>query len=109
MRISGNEYMNDGLDHEEACKVVKLLSEAGANFINVSQGSYEAFGKGFAPDGENEFTQWAPGFKKASGGLPIITPDFITPEVAAEAIASGKTDIISLDVNRLLILTGLQK
>lgn len=96
VRISGNEYMNDGLDHEEACKVVKLLSEAGANFINVSQGSYEAFGKGFAPDGENEFTQWAPGFKKASGGLPIITPDFITPEVAAEAIASSKTDIISL-------------
>lgn len=96
VRISGNEYMRDGLDHEEACKVVKLLSEAGANFINVSQGSYEAFGKGFAPDGENEFTQWAPGFKKASGGLPIITPDFITPEVAAEAISSGKTDIISL-------------
>lgn len=96
VRISGNEYMKDGLDHEEACRVVKLLSEAGANFINVSQGSYEAFGKGFAPDGENEFTQWAPGFKKASGGLPIITPDFISPETAAEAIASGKTDIISL-------------
>lgn len=96
VRISGNEYMKDGLDHEEACKVVKLLSEAGANFINVSQGSYEAFGKGFAPDGEGEFTQWAPGFKKASGGLPIITPDFISPDVAAEAIASGQTDIISL-------------
>lgn len=96
VRISGNEYMNGGLDHEEACKVVKLLSEAGANFINISQGSYEAFGKGFAPDGENEFTQWAPGFKKASGGLPIITPDFITPEIAAEAISNGKTDMISL-------------
>lgn len=96
IRISGDEYIKDGLHHEEACQVVKLLTDAGANFVNISQGSYEAFGKGFAPDGEGEFTQWAPGFKKASGGLPIITPDFMTPELAAEAVASGQTDIISL-------------
>lgn len=51
---------------------------------------------GFASDGENKFTQWVTGFKKASGGLPIITPDFINPITAAEAIASGQTDIISL-------------
>lgn len=96
VRISGNEFMPDGMDHEEACRVVELLSEAGATFIDVSQGSYEAFGKGFAPDGEDEFTCWAPGFKKASGGLPIITPNFMNPETAANAVASGKTDIISL-------------
>lgn len=95
-RISGDELMRDGMTHEEACRVVKLLSEAGANFINVSQGSYEAFGEAFAPDGEDEFTKWAPSFKKASGGLPIITPNFMNPETATEAIASGKTDIISL-------------
>lgn len=28
--------------------------------------------------------------------MPIITPDFINPETAAEAISSGQTDIISL-------------
>ncbi|MCD8013158.1 MAG: NADH:flavin oxidoreductase [Lachnospiraceae bacterium] len=95
-RISGEEFISDGLHHEEACKVVKLLADAGANFINVSQGSYEAVGKGFAPDGEGEFTRWAPGFKKASGGLPIITPNFMSPELAAEAVASGQTDIVSL-------------
>lgn len=96
VRISGNEFMPGGMDHEEACRVVKLLSEAGANFIDVSQGSYEAFGKGFAPDGEDEFTCWAPGFKKASGGLPVITPSFMNPDSAANAISSGKTDIVSL-------------
>ena len=96
VRISGDEYISDGLHHEEACEVVKLLTEAGANFVDVSQGSYEAFGKGFAPDGEDDFTKWGPGFKKASGGKPIILPNFINPETAANAIASGKTDIISL-------------
>lgn len=96
VRISGEEFMKDGLHHEEACEVVRILSGAGANFINVSQGSYEAVGKGFAPDGEGEFTRWAPGFKKASGGLPVITPNFMTPALAAEAVAGGQTDIVSL-------------
>lgn len=95
-RLSGDELMPGGLTHDEVCKLVKLFTQAGANYFNVSQGSYENPGAAFAPDGEDDFTRWAPGFKEASGGLPIITPNFINPETAAAAIASGKTDIISL-------------
>lgn len=95
-RLSGDECMPGGLSHEEACQFVKLFTDAGANFFNVSQGCYENPAKSFAPDGEDDFTVWAPGFKKASGGLPVITPNWIHPEKAAEAIKSGKTDIISL-------------
>jgi len=95
-RFSGDELMPGGLSHEEACQVVAWARDAGINFVNVSQGSYENPGAGFAPDGENEFTRWAPGFSKASGGLPVITPNFKTPEVAAKAVAEGKTDIVSL-------------
>lgn len=95
-RLSGDELVTGGLGHEEVCKLVKLFTDAGANYFDVSQGCYENPGAGFAPDGENDFTRWAPGFKEASGGLPIITPDFVNPEIAAEAIKSGKTDIISL-------------
>ena len=95
-RISGDELMPDGLEHKEVCKLVKIFTDAGANYYNISQGSYENPGAGFAPDGENEFTRWAPGFKDASEGLPIITPSFINSETAANAIKSGMTDIISL-------------
>jgi len=95
-RLSGDELVPGGLTHEEACQFVTLFKDAGANFFNVSQGSYENSGKAFAPDGEDDYTVWAPGFKKASGGLPVIVPNWITPEKAAEAIKSGKTDIISL-------------
>lgn len=95
-RLSGDELVPGGLEHEEVCKLVKLFTDAGANYFDVSQGCYENPGAGFAPDGEDDFTRWAPGFKEASGGLPIITPDFVNPEIAAEAIKSGKTDIISL-------------
>lgn len=95
-RLSGDELMPGGLGHEEVCKLVKIFTDAGADYFNVSQGSYENPGAAFAPDGENDFTRWAPGFKKASGGLPVITPNFINPETAANAINSGMTDIISL-------------
>ncbi|AQR93424.1 NADH:flavin oxidoreductase [Clostridium saccharoperbutylacetonicum] len=95
-RLSGDELMRGGLEHEEVCKLVKIFTDAGANYFNVSQGCYENPGAGFAPDGENDFTHWSPGFKKASGGLPVITPNFINPETAVEAIESGMTDIISL-------------
>jgi 2,4-dienoyl-CoA reductase-like NADH-dependent reductase (Old Yellow Enzyme family) len=95
-RLSGDELMPNGLNHEEACKMVNLFTDAGANYFNISQGSYENPGAAFAPDGEDDFTRWAPGFKAASGGMPIITPSFIHPETAAAAISSGETDIISL-------------
>ncbi len=95
-RLSGDELMPDGLSHEEVCKLVQLFTAAGANYFNVSQGSYENPGAAFAPDGENDFTRWGPGFKQAGGGLPVIVPNFIHPETAAVAISSGKADIISL-------------
>ncbi len=95
-RLSGDELIPGGLGHEEVCKLIKIFTDAGANYFNVSQGSYENPGAGFAPDGENDFTHWALGFKEASRGLPVITPSFINPETAVEAIKSGMTDIISL-------------
>jgi 2,4-dienoyl-CoA reductase-like NADH-dependent reductase (Old Yellow Enzyme family) len=95
-RLSGDELMPGGLEHQEVCKLVKLFTDAGASYFNVSQGSYENPGAGFAPDGEDDFTKWAPGFKSSSGGLPVITPNFFRPETAASAISSGRTDLIAL-------------
>jgi 2,4-dienoyl-CoA reductase-like NADH-dependent reductase (Old Yellow Enzyme family) len=96
VRLSGDELMPGGIGHEEIKKVVAWCRDAGANFFNISQGSYENPGASFAPDGEDEFTRWAPGFKEASGGLPVITPNFVSPEIAENAIKVGHTDIISL-------------
>ncbi|SPF38456.1 Flavin oxidoreductase [Syntrophobacter sp. SbD1] len=96
VRLSGDELMPGGIGHEEIKQVVSWCRDAGANFFNISQGCYENPGAAFAPDGEDEFTRWAPGFKEASSGLPVITPNFVTPEVAENAVKSGHTDIISL-------------
>lgn len=96
VRLSGDELMPGGITHDEIKRVVSWCKDAGANFFNVSQGSYENAGAAFAPDGENEFTRWAPGFKEFSGGLPVITPNFVNPETAVAALKNGGTDIVSL-------------
>jgi len=96
VRLSGDELMPGGIGHEEIKQVVSWCRDAGANFFNVSQGCYENPGAAFAPDGENEFTKWAHGFKVASGGLPVITPNFVSPATAAEVVKSGQSDMISL-------------
>ena len=94
-RFSGDECMPGGITHEEMKKVVTLAKAAGISYVNISQGCYENPGA-FAPDGEGEFTQYAPGFKEAAAGLPVITPGFITPETAAKAVEEGKTDVVSM-------------
>ncbi len=96
VRLSGDELMTGGITHDEIKQVVNWCKDAGANYFNISQGSYENPGAAFAPDGENDFTRWAPGFKDSSGGLPIITPNFVNPETAIAALKTGSTDIISL-------------
>jgi 2,4-dienoyl-CoA reductase-like NADH-dependent reductase (Old Yellow Enzyme family) len=95
-RLSGDELQPGGIHHDEQCQVAAMAKEAGVNAINVSQGSYEAMGSAFAPDGENDFTRWAAGFKKATNGLPILVPHFLTPACAEKAIQKESVDIIEL-------------
>ena len=95
-RLSGDELQPGGITHDEQCQVAAMAKDAGVNAINVSQGSYEAMGSAFAPDGEGDFTRWAAGFKKATNGLPILVPNFLTPACAEKAIKEQSVDIIQL-------------
>jgi 2,4-dienoyl-CoA reductase-like NADH-dependent reductase (Old Yellow Enzyme family) len=94
-RLSGDDLLPGGITHVEMCKVATMCMEAGVNAIDVSQGSYETSGSTFAYDGEDDFTRWAPGFKEATG-LPIIVPNFLTPECAVKAMKEKSVDIISI-------------
>ena len=94
-RFSGDELMPDGVTHDEMCEFVALAAKEGLSYISISQGCYENPGA-FAPDGEGEMNKYGPGFKEASGGLPIMHPNFRTPKASAAAIDEGKTDMVAL-------------
>jgi 2,4-dienoyl-CoA reductase-like NADH-dependent reductase (Old Yellow Enzyme family) len=93
-RFSGDELMPGGIDNVEMREVVAMAASEGLSYVSISQGCYENLGA-FAPDGEGEMLQYAPGFKEASG-LPVITPNFLTPAASAEALGEGKTDLVAL-------------
>lgn len=94
-RLSGDELMPGGITHEEMKQVVAMAAAEGLTYVSVSQGCYEN-PAAFEPDGEGEMLRWAPGFKEASGGLPVFTPTFMTPEFTARALQEGRTDMAML-------------
>lgn len=93
-RFSGDELMPEGVTHEEMKQFVAMAAQEGLTYVSISQGCYEN-PAAFEPDGEGEMLKYAPGFKEASG-LPVMTPTFKTPRVAARALSDGITDLVML-------------
>lgn len=94
-RISGAEHIPGGFTEEDMREYAKLVEKAGANFINLSDGCYEAL-KYFFPEKENTHILEEQGKKlKSVVNIPIISFSIHDPEVAEKAIAEGQTDMIS--------------
>ena len=97
IRLSGDEHMPDGIHHDELKQLVRRLGEMGIDYVHMSDGSYEAL-KWFFPDEDNlHLLDEAAGFKsQLPGDVPVISVSIHNPKSAAEAIGSGKIDMISL-------------
>jgi len=94
VRLSADEHLPGGFTHQEALEVGRTLAGLGADYIHLSDGSYEAL-KYFFPDEDGTMLEEAANFKKATN-LPVICPSIHDPFLADEAIAKGKCDIVSL-------------
>ncbi len=96
IRLSGDEHMPDGIHHDELKVVVRRLGELGIDYVHLSSGSYEAT-KYFFPDEDGTMCDEAAGFRSVlPDHVPVITPSIHDPELAAQAIREGKTDLVSL-------------
>ena len=73
---------------------MKKAEEYGASYISLTDGSYDAF-KYLIPDEDGHMLRGASELKKAIR-IPVITPSVHNPDMAEEAIKSGKTDMIGL-------------
>jgi 2,4-dienoyl-CoA reductase-like NADH-dependent reductase (Old Yellow Enzyme family) len=94
-RISGDEHMPDGLTHDEVKQICRKMEELGADYVHLSDGSYEAL-KWFLPyDGGVHNLEHAESLKSVLN-IPVITPAVRDPEMADKAIKAGRTDMISL-------------
>jgi 2,4-dienoyl-CoA reductase-like NADH-dependent reductase (Old Yellow Enzyme family) len=96
VRLSGDEHMPEGIHHDELKIVVKTLGERGIDYVHLSDGSYEAL-KYFFPEKDGTMLEPAESFKSVlPDGVPVICVSIHKPAAAAEAIRSGRIDMVSL-------------
>jgi len=95
-RISGAEHMPGGLEHKEVKQICKVMEGLGADFVDLTDGSYEALNR-FIPDedGGPHNLEHAESLKSVLK-IPVITPSVDNPELAETAIKNGRTDMIAL-------------
>jgi NADPH-dependent glutamate synthase beta subunit-like oxidoreductase/2,4-dienoyl-CoA reductase-like NADH-dependent reductase (Old Yellow Enzyme family) len=93
VRLSGDEHMPNSIHEEELIQIAKWCEELGANYIHLSDGSYEAREQFFPQDAEC-FIRHARNFKKELK-VPLIVPGMHDPVQSEEVLANGWADIIS--------------
>ncbi|RLI25020.1 MAG: NADH oxidase [Candidatus Hecatellales archaeon] len=98
IRISADEYMENGITVEESRIFSRRLESAGVDYIHVSAGAYETLETCiqpmYLPTGFN--VHLAEAIKKTVE-IPVVASGSITtPELAESILAEGKADFISL-------------
>lgn len=97
-RISATEFIDQGMNVEQAKGICRLVEAAGADAINVSQSGpatfYNTVPSFYVPNGA--FVELAAEIKKVVN-IPVITVGRINdPQMAEEILLSGKADIVAM-------------
>ncbi|MEE8400226.1 MAG: NADH:flavin oxidoreductase [Desulfobacterales bacterium] len=93
-RISGDEHIPGGLTLADCRNIARILEDEGIDYIHLSCGTLESK-KYLCPDKEGVIFPEAAAIKEAVR-IPVICPNFHTPELAANAVREGKVDVVSL-------------
>lgn len=94
VRISAQEFVQDGLELPESLEIVKRLEEVGIDGISISVGVYESFNRVSMITGDPE-GQWldVAAQVKRRCSIPVFGVGRIKrPEVAEKGIAEGQLD-----------------
>jgi 2,4-dienoyl-CoA reductase-like NADH-dependent reductase (Old Yellow Enzyme family) len=92
-RLSLDEHTEDGIRFEEIKQVAQAAAAEGLDYVHLSDGCYERSNH-FLPDEDGTMLERA-SILRESLSVPVITPCLHAPEAAAEAVAEGKTDMVS--------------
>jgi NADPH-dependent glutamate synthase beta subunit-like oxidoreductase/2,4-dienoyl-CoA reductase-like NADH-dependent reductase (Old Yellow Enzyme family) len=94
IRLSGDEHMPGAIHEDELIQVAKWCQDLGANYIHLSDGSYEAR-KWFFPQDPFCFIEHAKNFKKELK-IPLIVPGQHDPYLAEKVLRNGWADAITM-------------
>jgi 2,4-dienoyl-CoA reductase-like NADH-dependent reductase (Old Yellow Enzyme family) len=93
VRISASDMLPEGYDEHYAKRVAKRCEEEGADFIHLSDGSYEKMDN-FLPNQEATVIEKSAVIKQGLK-IPLICPSVHDPDNVADALRNSKADLIS--------------
>ncbi|XOZ32648.1 NADH:flavin oxidoreductase/NADH oxidase family protein [Halomonadaceae bacterium KBTZ08] len=101
IKLNSADFMKDGFSEEESMDVVRALSEAGIDLIEISGGTYEAPAMtGFRAKKENAreayFLDYADAVRRHTDVPLMVTGGFRSAPAMQQALDSGATDFIGL-------------
>jgi 2,4-dienoyl-CoA reductase-like NADH-dependent reductase (Old Yellow Enzyme family) len=93
VRISASDNVPEGFDPHYAKRVAKRCEEESADFIHLSDGSYEKMND-FLPDKEGQVIPKAEIINDGLG-IPLICPSVHDPKNVVDVLKNGKAEMIS--------------
>ena len=93
VRISASDNLPEGFDPAYAARVAKRCEEEGADYIHLSDGSYEKMND-FIPNKEGQVMPKSAIIKKGLK-IPLICPSVHEVENVLDVLETGKADMIS--------------
>lgn len=100
VRLSGEELVPQGLTLDDTVRISRRLEALGVNALHISAGNYASYDRGYmispmaVPDGP--LIPMAQRVKE-NVSIPVIAVDKIrSPELADEAIRTGKADFVAI-------------
>lgn len=102
IKLNSADFMKDGFSEEESMGVVRALSEAGIDLIEISGGTYEAPAMtGYKVNDstrqrEAYFLDYADAVRRHTSVPLMVTGGFRSAEAMQGALDSGATDLIGL-------------
>ncbi len=95
-RLSAADRVPGGATKEDMKKIAQWGVSEGLDFVDISDGHMEV-SKWMAPADEGAFLkEGAALFREADLGVPLLTPNIHTPELALSALEEGKTDMVGM-------------
>ena len=93
VRISASEDLPEGFDSHYTKRVAKRCEEEGADYIHLSDGSYEKMND-FLPNKEGQVIPKSAIIKEGLN-IPLICPSVHNPDNVLDVVTTGKADMVS--------------
>jgi len=92
VRFSASDDLPDGYDPNIAAMIAKRVEEEGADFIDLSDGSYEAMSD-FLPNAEGQVMDKS-AIIQAAVKIPVMCPSVHNPDNVVDVLQKGKAQMV---------------